>query len=38
MTERYILLYDAVLVSVAHQSESALHIHIAPLFSDFLPI
>ena len=27
-----------VLVSAVQQSESAIHIHISPLFLDFLPI
>jgi len=35
-TEWHILLYDAVLVSAAQQSESAIHIHTAPLFSSHL--
>ena len=35
-TEWHTLLYDAVLVSAAQQSESAIHIHIAPLFSSHL--
>ena len=32
------LLYNVVLVSTVQQSESAIRIHISPLFSDFLPI
>ena len=35
-TEWHTVLYDAVLVSAAQQSESAIHIHIAPLFSSHL--
>ena len=32
------LLYNVVLVSTVQQSESAINIHIFPLFLDFLPI
>ena len=35
-TEVY-LLYNVVLVSAVRQSESAIHVHVSPLFLDFLP-
>ena len=31
------LLYNVVLVSAVRQSESAIHVHVSPLFLDFLP-
>jgi len=31
------LLYNVLLVSAVQQSESAIHIHVSPLFLDFLP-
>ena len=32
------MLYEVMLLSTVQQSESAIHIHISPLFLDFLPI
>ena len=33
-----LLLYNIVLVPAVQQRESAVHVYLSPLFSDFLPI
>ena len=33
-----LLLYKIVLISAVEQSESAIRVHVSPLFLDFLPI